>query len=1130
MKIQNRNKLSLLAIALGGALVAILLLYFGLKDENLRKVTEDQNSKVTYVLVNEDIGATFENKQYVLGRDFVTLINQDSENNWQTTTRSVADAGIDSGQFDAVIYIPQNFSERLLNLQSVEPDQATINYRVSEGQNEITNQTIQLKVNDILKDFNQRIVQMYFSSIVGNLAEAQRNVNTIVQGDKATHTTLETNVQVPFKELPTGFSSVLDVSSILNEDNERFLVEQKSFVESVNQLMQSNIDSINNTSESTEDMKTTVDDFTEEVNKKIETAVQQFNAQVELQKEQLTTQWDQDLKNYRGQFDGLNFTANQQMSHFYQRDPLTNQESGVYVDFYSQAAHFQNTQNERLVELKNEIQQLEQQVVTLEELRKKIASVYYADSEKTPESATEDDAKLAILKLMEEPTANGSNLVETYFKHLAFDLGTINPTELRVMLQCLVDKGVLSESEKNRYFILLDIIERYSNDYNVSIGTSPAFSFIGANTPHPEFITIPQQITFSLNPTNGGTLQLSSSEDVVIDDLAHLAQQIKARLDPAVSGSNYISEVSVVSPSSLQIEFIPDPNSNPGSVNPTTVPPSNPLPNEVTFSVGTKVKWTLKEVERSEQFVESQFEWQLGGQKISGYHASFIDQNKPLIGDLPAIFSQFEAVGKISQQIITLFADPNAPMDATSFYNWMNASENRGRTLGDAAGEKSIYMAYDNISNEEKKKIIQDSLAKEYKKCGDGLYKQTVDQISALKTTIGTAENAANESNTLYNTLYFMSQPKLFLDEADKLNKWFVNANEQISTTYDTWKESEQVAAQSVINEENPHPELGDTKPVAEETASIVKGMKELIESTREAADVTEKSAAEVQDVGPQIEELTKTTKDVQSNADTVLNNLESVVTEVRGSDVANDDYRKNFEQVLANTRQGGADNQKVFNFLASPMSIQGEFGEKRTISVIPYYMTLIGTIVAIALGYGVASSLFERKVRQQDFFVTKTRIWKNTPKALHTLAVSSLMAILVSGITTNLLPNIASIPWFMYTLLVFLSYNLFATALARQFKRGAIYLWGLLFGFYLMMTPLLGMTTTPGSIVNIIFRFSPLQNIENGYTALLNGYSIGWFTYLFLGVLSLVAFGTNFIVDDQKKKAEDSQQVNAYE
>lgn len=61
-------------------------------------------------------------------------------------------------------------------------------------------------------------------------------------------------------------------------------------------------------------------------------------------------------------------------------------------------------------------------------------------------------------------------------------------------------------------------------------------------------------------------------------------------------------------------------------------------------------------------------------------------------------------------------------------------------------------------------------------------------------------------------------------------------------------------------------------------------------------------------------------------------------------------------------------------------------------------------------------------------------------------------------------------------------------------------------------------MTTAPGSVVRFIYRFSPLQNIENGYTALINGLSIGWGTYAFLLLLAVCGFVLNLLVSAQKE------------
>ncbi|HCM84751.1 MULTISPECIES: type VII secretion protein EsaA [Enterococcus] len=1112
MQKKKQSKFSLLGLTAGGILLVTVLLFFALKDDNLRKAAEDQTSQVTYALVNEDKGAKFENRQYILGRDFVTLINNDLDHNWQTTTRSVAEAGIIDGQFDAVIYIPQNFSERLLDLQSIAPDQAVVDYQVSEGQNELTNQAVQIKVDSILKEFNQRIVQMYFSSIVGNLSEAQRNVNTIVQGDKETHTSLANNIQSPFKELPGNFSSVLDVSSILDADNKRFIAEQKSFVDSVQQLLDTNNEGLNSSSESLEKNKETVDQFTEDVNKKIEESIQQFNDQVELQKKQLAAQWDNDLTNYQAQFDGLNHSLIQQMNNFYQSDSTTKKNTGVLADFYGQAAYFQENQTARMDEIKNEIDQLKQQVESLKELRTRIAETYYADGNKTPDDSTLEDTKQAILNLTDLTSSqNSSNLKDQYLQVLNGKINTINNNELRTWLDLLVSNGKLSDSEANRYKQELSVIEEYAEDYGVSFSTGTNFKYLttAGEVPHANPVEVEQACIVAINPRTIKSLDLVSVSNVEIKDLGALAATVKSILDNELSQYDYETTVTAGPPNSLSISVA----SKPGGTTPIS-----DLPKQIGVNISPTIQWTLSDTELKEAFVELEYSWRVNGaEQNKGYYASFADKNQPLVEDLPSIFAQFETLGGSAQQIMTLFADPNQQGDLPGFLALIQDPANIGRPLEELATSESIYNSYDNITDEAKKKLIQDSLVKEYRAGGDKLYKQVDQQIKELRQTIGTEKNAENETNTLYSTLHFMMLPEMLNNEANKLNQWFNSANEQIAATYGSWKEAEKIQTESIINEENPHPESGDTKPIADATASVSDTMKALVETAKNSAESTNKSAAEVEDVGSKIEDITKTTKDVQGNADKVLNNLDKVVADANKKDSTNDIYSKNFDKVLTNTRQGGADNQKVFNFLASPMNTIGEFGENRTISAVPYYLTFIGTIVALFVGYGLSSSLFERKLRDHDFFVTQSRLWKNTPNALRTLIISMIIAIFVSGITAWIVTVNSTLGWFSYTFLVFLISLLLTTALARQFGRVGLFIVGLLFGFYLMMTPLLGMTTTPGSVIHFIFRISPMQNIENGYTALLNGLSIGWGTYLFLIVLTLISLGLNFFVSVSK-------------
>lgn len=50
-----------------------------------------------------------------------------------------------------------------------------------KGQNEVTNQAVQGKVDSIIKLFNSQIVKMYFSSLVSNLRSAQIQALTALE-------------------------------------------------------------------------------------------------------------------------------------------------------------------------------------------------------------------------------------------------------------------------------------------------------------------------------------------------------------------------------------------------------------------------------------------------------------------------------------------------------------------------------------------------------------------------------------------------------------------------------------------------------------------------------------------------------------------------------------------------------------------------------------------------------------------------------------------------------------------------------------------------------------------------------------------------------------------------------------
>ena len=125
---------------------------------------------------------------------------------------------------------------------------------------------------------------MYFSSIVGNLSEAQQNVNKMTNTHSNYQQNLENSIYQPFQNIPDNYASVLDSTSILDTTNSAFKAQQQAFVDSVQSLLERNNTSLEETHKETENVQETILDYTKEANEKITGAIDQFNQQVILQK------------------------------------------------------------------------------------------------------------------------------------------------------------------------------------------------------------------------------------------------------------------------------------------------------------------------------------------------------------------------------------------------------------------------------------------------------------------------------------------------------------------------------------------------------------------------------------------------------------------------------------------------------------------------------------------------------------------------------------------------------------------------------------------------------------------------------------------------------------------------------
>ena len=96
-------------------------------------------------------------------------------------TRNVAENRFENGSVDVIVYIEQQFSEKIAQLESFNPDRAKIAYKTKSNLDPVKSKNVELRVGEHLNTINQNVIKMYFSSVINNLDDAKRNVENIVK-------------------------------------------------------------------------------------------------------------------------------------------------------------------------------------------------------------------------------------------------------------------------------------------------------------------------------------------------------------------------------------------------------------------------------------------------------------------------------------------------------------------------------------------------------------------------------------------------------------------------------------------------------------------------------------------------------------------------------------------------------------------------------------------------------------------------------------------------------------------------------------------------------------------------------------------------------------------------------------
>ncbi|SNZ14052.1 type VII secretion protein EsaA, N-terminal domain-containing protein [Terribacillus aidingensis] len=189
-------------------LLASGLSYLTLHQETTKTAEQPKTQNMSIALVNEDKGSTFNGTELAFGDAFVSSVSENENNEWFVVSRGVAESGLKNNTYDMMIVIPNDFSEKSLNITAEAPERVVLQYKVNASESPQIKQQAEKTASDILNDFNRQIIDVYFASIIGNLQNAQDSIGQMVNRQAVYTNSYNSKVYQPLSGYTDQFNRV----------------------------------------------------------------------------------------------------------------------------------------------------------------------------------------------------------------------------------------------------------------------------------------------------------------------------------------------------------------------------------------------------------------------------------------------------------------------------------------------------------------------------------------------------------------------------------------------------------------------------------------------------------------------------------------------------------------------------------------------------------------------------------------------------------------------------------------------------------------------------------------------------------------------------------------------------------
>jgi type VII secretion EsaA-like protein len=1083
-----------LVLSSGGSYVAL--------NSATKSNTSEDNQKMTVALVNEDQGADFNGQKYEFGKEFIKSIEKDEEHNWYVVSRGVAESGLERNSYNMMIVIPNDFTQKALSIDSQSPEQVVLNYKINASDNSNFKAKAEKTASAIIGDFNRRIIDVYFASVIGNLHEAQDNISTIIKKEQLYTSVYNNAIHGPLEGYTSQFGAVQSNTNVSRESFKGFQDILKDFENNLGLGVQTG-----------KEYQSTISDYNK---MKATNALVSNNFSVQL------SDFSSQMKNkdLLAQLDYL-IAANNEINKQFQlkeNQPanIMTEASALQLFLSKTKEQVENTDTDLADQLASDMQSS-----ISEKLKKEIRhssgeeqSVYLNNFFVGPD----EKARRSIQKQIDRlPSLNPSDL-----NGIAMREETI--TQLRNVM-ALSNKYSQEfnyvPSRGGDSLPLLNTISQIRNSL-ITDGVMLADSVIipeNKKKSGQEFsIKIPEGfVVTQVLLTLPNSEEMDYTRSFVENNKANLPQtsegtfgvKVKVKMLETTNNINVYEPVKwswrldqkdVTDVDTPDVPEIPEEESaspetpEEGSTSPEEpAEPEEPinegqteLPVVETATAGATVvaESLITEEQDDTQPTEGAGE-NTTEKPIEGGDPT--EEKEPVEDPEPTPITIVEKL-KIVNNLIShqLFS----PLVNDSTSSLINAASDTVKDYQKLLALYDVYLGVelDQFSRsefaEELNHVSLKDLATE-----DSLYylfnKQDIVDILANFVAAQTTEEFRAETEELkakieayLKLVYTANDNSKLLTEL--IQKTMAQAEVQNTNLTKTLADLAKWREVSTKLQEEQAKILGNGDDEQKAVLALDSSFSSLLASSQSLADQSKNNLTSADHVYDTFDAIDNQAKDIQASGTTLVKQAGELSNNLTNKLAEDQDFAKNFAGVLANSRIGDRPNENLLSFLSNPVETKNAGVIMEGDSFTPYFIVLLCFIVALFTAYVISNS--ERKRLADDSFAEeKTLVGLNTPITILTASIGVVEGLVIGLLSSYLLQMNEErfLSWMGVITLIMMTMLLVATYLLRQLKMGGMFILLVLLSLYLFLTEAIGLHFDKSSSAAKLKELSPLQYVE---------------------------------------------------